>query len=1329
MKRGLTSRLPAGRRTLARLTLGAWGLWGAAASLSLSLGAGCSDGRGTQGLSPAAPAQAAADGERVLPVSAYVVHRDTAAGLPNLAWLEAKRPVAPGTPAAEVAWATLRGLPAAYKLDAAALRSASLVSVHDTGNGPLIASFTQKVEDRDVFGSRMAITLDRHSQPQLASGHLVPAVRPLSTQFVLDEAEAAAAALRGLTAVTVERTENKGREAGGYTALTLVGSTGGVVLNAPARAKQVFFPSRAGLIPAYYVELDVSRSDGQDARMYSLVIDATDGRVLFQNDLTASDSFTYRVYADDSGAFLPFDGPQGTAYTPHPTGNRDKSAPANVPAKLVKLQNAPFSKNDPWLDAGATEAKGNNVWAYADIAAPDGYGMGDVNLPTSAAGTFDYTVDPDTDASKSNEAIHAVTTQLFYTLNFMHDFFYDPGWNEAAYNPQAKNFGRGGTEGDAIKAEAQDNSGRNNANASTPADGRSPRIQMYLFDNSSSQSQITAPMELAADLDSGGASFGPGTFSLTGDLVLVDDGVVSTMMGGAVTDGCETPFKNAAALAGKIAVVDRGACNFVLKVKNAQTQGAAAVVVVNNVAGAGAMGMTGTDATVTIPSVGISKEDGDKIKAKLAAGSTVSVTLKVQKYVRDGSLDTTIVSHEWGHVLSNRLIGNGNGLTNLQGRGMGEGWSDFVALLTITRPEDAMAPSNAGWNGVFPVGTHALAAPGNYAYYDGIRRYPYSADLKKNPLTYRMIEDGVALPMTPKPAFGADGSDNSEVHNTGEVWSAMLFECYTGLLRDTARFTFEQANRRMRDILVASLKITPAAPTVLEARDAVLAAARTIDPRDFQICWDGFAKRGAGMGAKGPDRGTAGNKGVSESYMVGGDVEIAEIKLDQSSTDCDHDDVLDPGESGKLTITLRNIGAKDLADTTVQVSSNNPAVTIKSGSAKAAKLEPYKTTQLTFELAMARDAKPLTAFDLKIDVTDPALMAGRVVTQTYQGLGSYDDVAASSATEGFDARTSDWTPSSDSRLDDSQPWERRFTRGNGVWHGFDIDGPADNTVVSPAIQLGSVGPFGLTIKHRYDFEKDGAQNFDGGIIEVSDDEGKSWIDVGAFITQGGYNGKLEKSTSNPLSERQAFTGRSTGYLDGDKPGYTSTVLTLSDAYKAKTVRLRFRIGSDDAAGAEGWDVDEIAWTGLRGTPFSARREHRGKCVGSALTVSAMAAPMAAPGTSVQLTATAMGGDGEVSFEWTQTAGPSVQLTGAVTASASFVAPEVTEPTKLVFQVVARDRLAQSDPAVVEIQVGSAADKDGGCSFVGATGATSSAGSLLGLALAGSALVIRRRRRR
>ena len=168
--------------------------------------------------------------------------------------------------------------------------------------------------------------------------------------------------------------------------------------------------------------------------------------------------------------------------------------------------------------------------------------------------------------------------------------------------------------------------------------------------------------------------------------------------------------------------------------------------------------------------------------------------------------------------MSNRLIGNGSGLSSSQGSGMGEGWSDFVAMLTTVRPEDAMAPANANWNGAYPVGAWATWSIGSKTWYEGIRRYPYSADLAKNPLTFQHVQEGVPLPATPTPAFGADGSGSSEVHSTGEVWQSMLWDCYVGLLRDTARYTFPQANLRMRQYLVASLKLTPNAPTILEAR-------------------------------------------------------------------------------------------------------------------------------------------------------------------------------------------------------------------------------------------------------------------------------------------------------------------------------------------------------------------------------------------------------------------------------------------------------------------------------------------------------------------------------
>jgi hypothetical protein len=93
----------------------------------------------------------------------------------------------------------------------------------------------------------------------------------------------------------------------------------------------------------------------------------------FRQNLTANDSYSYRVWADTSGKFIPHDGPQGTAASPHPTGFPDGFQPFLTTPSLVTLQNSPFSRNDPWLPAGAVETFGNNVEAYADLVSPDGF--------------------------------------------------------------------------------------------------------------------------------------------------------------------------------------------------------------------------------------------------------------------------------------------------------------------------------------------------------------------------------------------------------------------------------------------------------------------------------------------------------------------------------------------------------------------------------------------------------------------------------------------------------------------------------------------------------------------------------------------------------------------------------------------------------------------------------------------------------------------------------------------------------------------------------------------------------------------------------------------
>jgi hypothetical protein len=133
----------------------------------------------------------------------------------------------------------------------------------------------------------------------------------------------------------------------------------------------------------------------------------------------------------------------------------------------------------------------------------------------------------------------------------------------------------------------------------------------------------------------GTAAFGPLLTSpgVTGDVVVGLD--PNDAAGTSTTDAC-SPLTNAAAVAGKIALVDRGTCGFTVKVKNAQNAGAIAVLVADNAAGSPPAGLGGTDATITIPSVRISLTDGNNLKTALGSG-TVNATMGLNLAVRAGA--------------------------------------------------------------------------------------------------------------------------------------------------------------------------------------------------------------------------------------------------------------------------------------------------------------------------------------------------------------------------------------------------------------------------------------------------------------------------------------------------------------------------------------------------------------------------------------------------------------------------------------------------------------------------------------------------------------------
>jgi extracellular elastinolytic metalloproteinase len=126
-----------------------------------------------------------------------------------------------------------------------------------------------------------------------------------------------------------------------------------------------------------------------------------------------------------------------------------------------------------------------------------------------------------------------------------------------------------------VVAEAQDGSGVNNANFSTPADGGSGRMQMYLWTATGNEIYITQPNTIAGPFSATRGGFGtaPDTAGIKGKVVWSDTGVK-----GSEKLGCKDS-QNKAKLKGNIAVVLRGECEFGEKAYYAQKAGAIAVII------------------------------------------------------------------------------------------------------------------------------------------------------------------------------------------------------------------------------------------------------------------------------------------------------------------------------------------------------------------------------------------------------------------------------------------------------------------------------------------------------------------------------------------------------------------------------------------------------------------------------------------------------------------------------------------------------------------------------------------------------------------------------
>jgi Zn-dependent metalloprotease len=173
---------------------------------------------------------------------------------------------------------------------------------------------------------------------------------------------------------------------------------------------------------------------------------------------------------------------------------------------------------------------------------------------------------------------------------------------------------------------------------------------------------------------------------------------------------------------------------------------------------------------------------------------------------RDSSVDGDVVFHEYGHGISNRLIGNGStALSGTQSGAMGEGWSDYWAI-TI---------NNDG-----AVGEYVTNNP------NGIRRAAYTVPANA-------VHD----------SYADVGAGGFQVHRDGEVWAATLWDLRT------------QLGAAISDRLVLNgMKFTPNRPSFLNARDGILQADQNLNGGANRCAiWTVFARHGMGVSAVGND--------------------------------------------------------------------------------------------------------------------------------------------------------------------------------------------------------------------------------------------------------------------------------------------------------------------------------------------------------------------------------------------------------------------------------------------------------------------------------------------
>ncbi|RKY19602.1 MAG: hypothetical protein DRQ55_10220 [Planctomycetota bacterium] len=520
---------------------------------------------------------------------------------------------------------------------------------------------------------------------------------------------------------------------------------------------------------------------------------------------------------------------------------------------------------------------------------------------------------------------------------------------------------------------------------------------------------------------------------------------------------------------------------------------------------------------------GLGGVGGDRVSADAQDGGSVnnanwngsgvdgSVTW-IQMYVfdgpspdRDGDFDGDVVYHEYLHGVSIHL--SGGTVFGEQSGGMGEGWGDFYGVCMSAEPGDDP-------DGVFAMGGYVtkdlFGEQDNY--YFGIRRYPYSGDLLKSPLSYADIDPAQLLLPGGVPGNGSfTGNPADEVHNVGEIWCQALLEARAALWNGGMG---SASNDLMMQLVLDGMKFMPSNPNMLEARDGVLQSDLVNHAGAHHGgLWAGFAKRGMGASATSPSGSTT--TGIVEAFDL--------PTLILFSFPNPKPTQLSPGATTAVAVQISSLGVDmplpgtGLLHTSVNGGAFSSTPMLPTGNDTYDALLPalncfdelswYVSVDSTAGVVSSPSTAPAASFGSQVFTGLATLLDDPLEEVGGWTVGAGDD----------DASTGVWAhgdPVGTSAQPEDDHTDRAtdcFMTGQGLLGGGlgdnDVDG-GKTTLFSPMIDLSS-GDALIGYWRWYSNSSSAAPNADIFEVDLSNDGGANWSSVevvgpGGDDTSGGW---------------------------------------------------------------------------------------------------------------------------------------------------------------------------------------------------------------------------------